>query len=386
MNQNIVDRCLSDILENGYSTEQCLDKFPEDRDELEPILRVAVSLISAQRLKASSRFRRISWIRIQNQVTDRNTVKSPNHNALESTVSSWFKKPQVLRLAFLSLVVLVFLAVGFSGVVMASASALPGDWLYPTKLQVERMQLFMAVPGVERAAMRLELASRRLSEVDDLLDEQRAVKVDEVITAYKTQVQSVFDEIETDMEMSPEDRSIIFILLRDWYSMNKNHLDKILIKVPDLPFESVSQTNDFSRLTQDRVIKLFQQYPYLLYTLPEFSQEGSIVEPGLDGTSVMTATEIITPSIVIADPAISNGQYLKLPARHFPDGIEEEYLLKQIIPLMSTYFPDEPLLPQNLPDLIKTPRPPEKKDMEDFPGFEFPTKWPESFPDDSTEP
>ena len=382
MNQKIVDRCVTDMLENGVSLEECLDRYPAEREELEPILQVAVSLISAQRLTASSKLKRTGWIRIQNQISVRNPNKLPVNQAKRiHKKSSWADQAHVIRFAFISLMVLVSIVIGFSGVVVASASSLPGDWLYPTKLQVELVQLSLAKPGLENSAFRLELATRRLAEADELIKQQRSLKVDEVIDSYKSQVQSVFESIETNGKMSPDDRSVIFILLKDWYSTNKTHLDQILINASDLPFESVSQTNDFSRLTQDRVIKLFQQYPYLLYTLPEFDPEGSTVEPGLNETSVITTTEVITPSIDLVEPTVSNGQDFKLPTKYLPDGIEEKFLLEKVIPLISTYFPDEPLLTDYLPDQIRIPRPPEKKDMENFPGFDFPTEWPESFPD-----
>ena len=383
MDPKIIDRCLTDMLENGISLDECLQRYPAERDELEPVLRVAMSLISAQRLTASSKYKRTAWLRIQNQISNRNPKKSTiTQTRIAGNKWSWSAQSQMIRFAFIGLMFLVFLTVGFSSAVVAAASSLPGDWLYPTKLQVEQVQLSLAQPGLENAALRLNLASRRLMEADELIKNERSVKVEAVIDSYKHQVQSVFEAIEADGEMSPEDRSVIFVLLKDWYSANKTHLDTILISVPDLPFESVSQTNDFSRLTQDRVIKLFQQYPYLLYTLPEINPVGGIVEPGLNEMSVITSTEVITPSNVNGDPTVSNGQDLKLPTEFFPDGIEEKFLLERVLPLVSTYFPDDPLLLESLPDQIGIPRPPEKKDMEDFPGFDFPTKWPESFPDD----
>jgi len=377
MNPKIIDRCITDLLENGMSLEQCLQKYPGERDELEPILRVALSLISAQRLTASPNFKRISWIRIQNQVSARYSPKRTEHQEKQTGLkSSWATRSIGIRLAFTALMILVFISVAFSGVIVASAASLPGDWLYPAKLQVEQVQLALAQPGLESAAFRLELATRRLVEADELIKRDRLLVIDEVVNSYKNQVQSVFSSLEAEGDMTPEDRSVIFILLKDWYSTNKNHLEKILISIPDIPIESVSQTNDFSRLTQDRVIKLFQQYPYLLYTLPEIVPVGSTDEPGLNEMSVITSTEVITPSIVVKNPAVSNGQGFKLPTKFFPDGMEEELLLEKLLPLVSTYFPDEPLLFENGPDLENLPRLPDKKDMENFPGFDFPTKWP----------
>jgi hypothetical protein len=387
MNPKIIDRCITDLLENGMSLDQCLQKYPGERDELEPILRVALSLISAQRLTASAQFKRTGWIRIQNQISTRHIPKlsevKENRTGLKFL---WTTHSVGIRLAFAALMILVFISVAFSGVIVASAASLPGDWLYPAKLQVERVQLALAQPGLESAAFRLELATRRLTEADELIKQDRSIIVDEVITSYKNQVQSVFTSLEAEGNMTPEDRSVIFLLLKDWYSTNKNHLEKILISIPDIPIESVSQTNDFSRLTQDRVIKLFQQYPYLLYTLPEVFPVGSTDEPGLNEMSVITSTEVITPSIVVKNPAVSNDQGFKLPTKYFPDDVEEEYLLEKLLPLVSTYFPDEPLLFENGLDLENLPRLPGKKDMEDFPGFDFPLKWPELFPDDSEEP
>lgn len=40
-----LDRCLDDVLLRGRSVERCLDEWPELREELEPLLRVAESLV-----------------------------------------------------------------------------------------------------------------------------------------------------------------------------------------------------------------------------------------------------------------------------------------------------------------------------------------------------
>lgn len=65
---------------------------------------------------------------------------------------------------------LVSAILGLAGMVTASASALPGEALYPVKRTAERAELTFHRAPVERGEFHLELADRRLDEATRLLD------------------------------------------------------------------------------------------------------------------------------------------------------------------------------------------------------------------------
>ncbi len=55
----IIDECLARIA-RGESSEQCLSDYPEKRQELEPLLKTALVLLSVPRVSPSDQFPRTS--------------------------------------------------------------------------------------------------------------------------------------------------------------------------------------------------------------------------------------------------------------------------------------------------------------------------------------
>jgi hypothetical protein len=75
--------------------------------------------------------------------------------------------------------------------VAASASAKPGDLLYPVKRAAENIELIVHRDPASRARLHLEFAERRLTELSALLAQRRAgqtVDVGAAMSAYKSEV------------------------------------------------------------------------------------------------------------------------------------------------------------------------------------------------------
>lgn len=68
----------------------------------------------------------------------------------------------------------LILTLGLAGITGTSASALPGDTLYPVKRGIEDVQLSLKPGAPARGTFLLELASRRLAETRDLADRTTA--------------------------------------------------------------------------------------------------------------------------------------------------------------------------------------------------------------------
>ena len=54
---NILDECLERLLVEGEAVEQCLDSFPEDAAELEPLLRTAMVVNKAVAVQPDLEFK-----------------------------------------------------------------------------------------------------------------------------------------------------------------------------------------------------------------------------------------------------------------------------------------------------------------------------------------
>ena len=111
--------------------------------------------------------------------------------AIDDTVVP-FERPHRRRRLALTLIAAVITVVLLGGAaVAASASALPGDVLYPVKRAVERIELTIHSDPASRARLHLQYAQRRLAELSALLAERRVgqnVDVGAEMSAYQKEV------------------------------------------------------------------------------------------------------------------------------------------------------------------------------------------------------
>ena len=87
--EDILDTCVTAIQERDETVAGCLAQYPHQRDKLEPLLRLTVSLEGARTLKAPPEFRRTSAIRVRN-------LAAANQHRVEQAG----RRPNSLRLAY----------------------------------------------------------------------------------------------------------------------------------------------------------------------------------------------------------------------------------------------------------------------------------------------
>ena len=69
--EDILDRCLVAIQEQGKTVEECLACYPAEREALEPLLHLALRLESGRTLKAPPELRRTAAARMRNLIATR---------------------------------------------------------------------------------------------------------------------------------------------------------------------------------------------------------------------------------------------------------------------------------------------------------------------------
>jgi hypothetical protein len=151
-----------DLLASGVSREDCLQRFPQYRAELEPLLMMAEAARAG--LLAGQPLPRPNLARGKRRFLDAARAAS--------------SKPMLWgwgwRLASVTLALVFVLAV--TG--LASANALPGDVLYPVKRGLENMQLALTLDAEARAHLQAEHAARRRAEAQDLAALNREVELE----------------------------------------------------------------------------------------------------------------------------------------------------------------------------------------------------------------
>ncbi|MCQ3938692.1 MAG: hypothetical protein DPW18_16840 [Chloroflexi bacterium] len=154
--------CLHEI-ENGTDLETALARYPDLAGELRPILKTAIKARNMSAAEPSAEAARRGRARVMQRAAEiRESRRAPNRRVI----------PVFSRLAISFALVIAFLLSG-TGILSASASALPGESLYPVKRGWESVRLFFIFDQEARELLANEFENERLHEIDELLAEGR---------------------------------------------------------------------------------------------------------------------------------------------------------------------------------------------------------------------
>lgn len=154
--------CLQE-LENGESMETVLARFPELAGELRPILKTSLAAKNMSAPEPSADTVRRGRARLMQRVAEMRETKGVTRKRVI---------PAFQRLA-LSFALTAMLLLSGTGLANASASALPGESLYPVKRTWEDLRLLLIFNKEARNLLEDQYEYERLQEVDELLVEGR---------------------------------------------------------------------------------------------------------------------------------------------------------------------------------------------------------------------
>jgi hypothetical protein len=188
-----LDECLTSIIDHGESVEACLRQHEGEKGELEPLLRLAVTLQSASRVSAPPDFHQAASARMQNMIAAH--PRREPAPAQPTSVLSWFTQlwhTQVSMPAVLAVLVISALML-FTGAAYASSASLPGDSLYNFKLWLEDTQVSFALSQQQAIQYHMEFANRRLTEAAILTQGNRTQDISRSLDEYREQLDSSLD-------------------------------------------------------------------------------------------------------------------------------------------------------------------------------------------------
>jgi len=149
--ENILDECL-DRLAGGETLEQCLQSYPEQAAQLEPLLKMAQAVSKASAILPRSEFKA--------------RARYQFHSALQAETT---KKRQPLfglrRRWSVALTVASILLLAGGGTAVAASNSMPDSPLYPVKLAAEQVQLTLTPSDIGKARLCAMLADRRVAEI-----------------------------------------------------------------------------------------------------------------------------------------------------------------------------------------------------------------------------
>ncbi|MDO9333869.1 MAG: DUF5667 domain-containing protein [Dehalococcoidales bacterium] len=155
--ETIFNECLEKLLTGTETVEQCLQRYPNYAQELEPLLRTAVSVNKAVDIKPSPELKARVRYKLQLKMAE---AGKPRH-------ASWLSVQPRWAMSMIA-VMLVFVMGG--GAVLAADSSIPGSLLYPVKILTENISIKFAGSDVEKAELSMAFADRRVNEMNHMME------------------------------------------------------------------------------------------------------------------------------------------------------------------------------------------------------------------------
>jgi hypothetical protein len=149
--ENILDNCLERLV-GGETVEQCLESYPEQVPQLEPLLRTAQAAREATAIAPRAEFRARARYEFRAALHDEMSRKAKPRFALRR---GWV----------VALMVIGILLVSGGGTALAASDSMPDSPLYPVKLATERVQMVLTLSEVGKAQLCAKQADRRVSEL-----------------------------------------------------------------------------------------------------------------------------------------------------------------------------------------------------------------------------
>lgn len=179
--ESILDECIS-ALQAGVPLEDVLAEVPEYATDLRPLLYAAMVLTEPKPELAPAEKKaalRAEYIR---QVAELPPISpSPFREKARATFrvikrrttgSAVLKDLVTITITIVLTLMMVALALGFM-----STNTIPGDFLYGTKRMYENVWLSLTFSPERRTALAEELNQRRLSEIELLIEQNRAAVI-----------------------------------------------------------------------------------------------------------------------------------------------------------------------------------------------------------------
>ncbi len=193
--EDILIQCIEDIKAGRASIKDCLDRYPSLREQLEPLLRIALEIRETPDVKPSPAFKIKARVRLMEQIHDRQAVTTWPWSRYNNQI-----KPIPLRRRFnmvgiILAIVLTLSAVG-GGTAYAAQDSLPGDALYPVKLGTEQLRMMLPGNDVARAQRALSFAERRVGEMEALAEKGRPQYLGLAVEGYDDAVNMTLARIE----------------------------------------------------------------------------------------------------------------------------------------------------------------------------------------------
>jgi hypothetical protein len=186
--ETILTNCIEEIRSGKSTLAECLDRYPSRRQELEPMLKIALNIREPQPLSLDSNYKRNSKELLLKQIRNIKQKKSRSF----SGIFSFGLPPQFAwaRVAVSVLIMAILLSSLVGGTAYAAQGSIPGDILYPVKITTENARLYVSGDDSDKVALSLEFSLTRLQEMNKLATRNNG-KTELVLERYRDNLNAI---------------------------------------------------------------------------------------------------------------------------------------------------------------------------------------------------
>jgi len=238
--EEILIQCIEDIKAGKASLADCLDRYPDMRRELEPLLRIALSIKEPANIgpsdafKVRARVNLMEYIHNNSQSGKRAVRSSSQAGVRHGWYTGWAR-----AVAIVVAVILCISALG-TGTAYASQDSLPGDTLYLVKLGTEQVQRVITFNDAAEIELELKFANTRLEEMEDVAD-KRPDKIAVAVAGYERNLSLAITKAEQSEEGETSLETVALAILN-----HLNRLDEIENGAPEAAREAVINSKEIA--------------------------------------------------------------------------------------------------------------------------------------------
>lgn len=277
--------CLEQIEKKGLTPEECLARYPHLREELAPLLDLALELRVASQVSLSEKSQREMRLRLMNLPLPQKEVQP-----------SFFPRLIWQTARALAIFTIAFLTLG-AGLTLASDSAVPGDSLYPIKRTLENMALGLAPSPQAEAALRLSYSERRLQEATTLAQRGEDETAQQLVNEYRGQLEIL-------LQLSAQETGIANLFQERLERQESRLLEvrrNISMENPEAIDQALVTIQDFSGLLQQIQKETSTPFPLATPTFPPVKIAPSLLPitptlPSVEVTPALSPTPPPSPS------------------------------------------------------------------------------------------
>jgi len=283
--QTILDECLKE-LETGQSLDAILARYPEEADQLRPLLLTAQNLKAVPISRPRSHVQQAGWQRFLGEAI-------ALRRARERRPSFGLLRPVAVAA---SLVLMLFSLSGGATVYAASLS-LPDSPLYPLKLATEEARLWFVFDEDDQAGILLDQSETRMTEIRKLVQKGKPVEGN-VLSAMRGRMTRATDiinkrdappELVTRAnELSASQEEILIAIGENVAAGDRDEYGKVLVVVHEVRIELQGLSEPARRLDPEALAEGISSFT-------------GLVEQRQDDAWIISGTKILVDQATIVE-------------------------------------------------------------------------------------